>query len=149
MPDAPKILLRNVYGWFTRVERGLYALSDSGAQPWRNGRQRSQIKPPNVYRTPKLFPFEDRDRHFVLLIDDRERRELLFFSRRLRVTNLGCTRTIVKSTPFSEGTRIPTPDAEECMFLDDLSLGAASSGQFATDITLRAKCKQPPMSPIP
>ena len=30
MPDAPKILLRNVYGWFTRVERGLYALSDSG-----------------------------------------------------------------------------------------------------------------------
>ena len=28
MPDAPKILL--VYGWFTRVERGLYALSDSG-----------------------------------------------------------------------------------------------------------------------
>ena len=30
MPDAPKILLRNVYGWFTRVERGLYALSNSG-----------------------------------------------------------------------------------------------------------------------
>lgn len=30
MPDAPKILLRNVYGWFIRVERGLYALSESG-----------------------------------------------------------------------------------------------------------------------
>ena len=30
VPDAPKILLRNVYGWFIRVERGLYALSDSG-----------------------------------------------------------------------------------------------------------------------
>lgn len=30
MPDAPKILLRNVYGWFVRVERGIYALSDSG-----------------------------------------------------------------------------------------------------------------------
>lgn len=30
MPDAPKILLRNVYGWFTRVERGLYSLSDPG-----------------------------------------------------------------------------------------------------------------------
>jgi hypothetical protein len=29
-PDAAKILLRNVYGWFVRVERGLYALSDSG-----------------------------------------------------------------------------------------------------------------------
>jgi hypothetical protein len=30
VPDAPKILLRNVYGWFVRVERGTYALSDSG-----------------------------------------------------------------------------------------------------------------------
>jgi hypothetical protein len=29
-PDAAKILLRNVYGWFVRVERGLYALSDAG-----------------------------------------------------------------------------------------------------------------------
>jgi hypothetical protein len=35
MPDAPKILLRNVYGWFTRVERGLYACPIQGAQPWR------------------------------------------------------------------------------------------------------------------
>jgi hypothetical protein len=30
VPDAPKILRRNVYGWFTRVERGLYTLSQSG-----------------------------------------------------------------------------------------------------------------------
>jgi hypothetical protein len=30
MPDASKILLRNVYGWFVRVERGLYDLSESG-----------------------------------------------------------------------------------------------------------------------
>jgi hypothetical protein len=30
IPDAPKILLRNVYGWFVRQERGLYALSDQG-----------------------------------------------------------------------------------------------------------------------
>jgi hypothetical protein len=30
VPDAPKILLRNVYGWFVRVERGTYALSDLG-----------------------------------------------------------------------------------------------------------------------
>ena len=29
-PDAPKILLHNVYGWFERVERGIYALTDSG-----------------------------------------------------------------------------------------------------------------------
>jgi hypothetical protein len=30
MPDAPKILIRNVYGWFERVERGRYRLSDRG-----------------------------------------------------------------------------------------------------------------------
>jgi hypothetical protein len=30
VPDAPKILQRNVYGWFVRVERGLYALSEPG-----------------------------------------------------------------------------------------------------------------------
>ena len=29
-PDAPKILLDNVYGWFARVERGVYTLSDNG-----------------------------------------------------------------------------------------------------------------------
>ena len=30
VPDAPKILLNNVYGWFVRVERGLYALTKEG-----------------------------------------------------------------------------------------------------------------------
>lgn len=30
LPDAPKILLRNVYGWFLRIDRGTYTLSDSG-----------------------------------------------------------------------------------------------------------------------
>lgn len=29
-PDAPKILLSNYYGWFMRVERGVYALTDAG-----------------------------------------------------------------------------------------------------------------------
>lgn len=29
-PDAPKILQGNVYGWFERVERGIYALTDAG-----------------------------------------------------------------------------------------------------------------------
>ncbi len=28
--DAPKILQRNVYGWFERVARGIYALTDAG-----------------------------------------------------------------------------------------------------------------------
>jgi hypothetical protein len=30
IPDAPKILQGNVYGWFTKVERGLYTLTDQG-----------------------------------------------------------------------------------------------------------------------
>ena len=30
VPDAPKILLSNVYSWFVRIERGLYALTDQG-----------------------------------------------------------------------------------------------------------------------
>jgi hypothetical protein len=30
VPDAPKILLHNVYGWFMRVERGVYALAEPG-----------------------------------------------------------------------------------------------------------------------
>jgi hypothetical protein len=29
-PDAAKILLHNVYGWFARVERGIYELTDAG-----------------------------------------------------------------------------------------------------------------------
>lgn len=29
-PDAGKILLSNVYGWFARAERGVYALTDAG-----------------------------------------------------------------------------------------------------------------------
>jgi hypothetical protein len=30
VPDAPKILLSNVYGWFVRVDRGVYGLTDAG-----------------------------------------------------------------------------------------------------------------------
>jgi hypothetical protein len=30
MPDAPKILLSNVYGWFVRIARGTYTLSEVG-----------------------------------------------------------------------------------------------------------------------
>ena len=29
-PDAAKILQGNVYGWFERIERGLYRLTSSG-----------------------------------------------------------------------------------------------------------------------
>jgi hypothetical protein len=34
-PDAAKILLHNVYGWFERVDRGVYALTDAGAEALR------------------------------------------------------------------------------------------------------------------
>jgi hypothetical protein len=30
IPDAPKILQHNVYGWFDRAERGIYVLTDAG-----------------------------------------------------------------------------------------------------------------------
>jgi hypothetical protein len=30
IPDAPKILLHNVYGWFDRAERGIYVLTEAG-----------------------------------------------------------------------------------------------------------------------
>jgi hypothetical protein len=30
VPEAPKILQRNVYGWFQRTERGVYALTEAG-----------------------------------------------------------------------------------------------------------------------
>jgi hypothetical protein len=30
VPQAPKILLHNVYGWFSRVERGVYTLTEAG-----------------------------------------------------------------------------------------------------------------------
>lgn len=39
VPDAPKILLRNVYGWFVRVERGLYALTEKGQAALREWHQ--------------------------------------------------------------------------------------------------------------
>jgi hypothetical protein len=34
-PDAAKILLRDVYGWFTRAERGVYALTEAGREALR------------------------------------------------------------------------------------------------------------------
>jgi hypothetical protein len=30
IPDAPGILHGNVYGWFARVDRGVYGLTESG-----------------------------------------------------------------------------------------------------------------------
>lgn len=43
VPDGPKILLANVYGWFARIERGLYGLTVEGRAA--------------LTRWPQLLPF--------------------------------------------------------------------------------------------
>ncbi len=43
IPDAPKILQRNVYGWFARQSRGLYALTDAGEEALRRWPQDAPI----------------------------------------------------------------------------------------------------------
>jgi hypothetical protein len=40
-PDAPKILLHNVYGWFDRAERGVYVLTDAGRAALKRWPQRA------------------------------------------------------------------------------------------------------------
>ena len=43
MPDAAKILQRNVYGWFDRAERGVYALTKAGHAALRRWPQHGQM----------------------------------------------------------------------------------------------------------
>jgi hypothetical protein len=43
VPDGPKILLHNVYGWFSRVERGVYALTPDGVAALARWPQQSVI----------------------------------------------------------------------------------------------------------
>jgi hypothetical protein len=45
IPDAPKILLRNVYGWFFRVERGTYGLTPEGTAALARWPQASSFDP--------------------------------------------------------------------------------------------------------
>jgi hypothetical protein len=47
IPDAPKILQHNVYGWFDRTERGVYALTEAGRAALRRWPQ-----PPQAEETP-------------------------------------------------------------------------------------------------
>jgi hypothetical protein len=42
IPDAPKILLHNYYGWFDRTERGIYALTAAGHAALKRWPQRLQ-----------------------------------------------------------------------------------------------------------
>jgi hypothetical protein len=45
-PDAGRILLRNVYGWFERIEPGLYRLAEGGAAALRHWAQVGDGHPP-------------------------------------------------------------------------------------------------------
>jgi hypothetical protein len=45
IPEAPKILLRNVYGWFFRVERGTYGLTPEGTAALARWPQASSFVP--------------------------------------------------------------------------------------------------------
>lgn len=56
IPDAPKILQRNVYGWFDKVERGVYRLNDTGRAALARWRPPTSptgplVPPPSVDRT--------------------------------------------------------------------------------------------------
>ena len=58
-------------------------------------------------QTSKSSPSDGRRCHFVLLLDHTLRRVLLFLSRHLGVTNLGCTLPIAQLALSSEGIRVP------------------------------------------
>ena len=108
MPDAPEILLRNVYGWFIRVERGLYAVSDAGRAAlaqW-HAAIPTQSQRACVERQC-LLRLSTQGAIFLLTIGQSQKCALLFFPRHLQVTNFRCTRPIAQSTLFSEGTRVP------------------------------------------
>jgi hypothetical protein len=44
-PDAAKMLLNNVYGWFERLERGLYGLTPAGIEALARWPQAIAAKP--------------------------------------------------------------------------------------------------------
>lgn len=68
---------------------------------------------------------------------------MLFFALHLRVTNLRCTRPIAQSKLFQKELVSPSSDAEECMLLDDSSLGALSYCHFAADTHRSVDRNQP------
>lgn len=51
IPEAAKILLRNVYGWFDRTERGVYALTESGQAALRRWPQHPHMQDSHIQST--------------------------------------------------------------------------------------------------
>jgi hypothetical protein len=61
-PDAPKILLHNVYGWFDRVARGLYGLTEAGRAALERWPQSAAQSPaPSTPRNAANDRFSGRD----------------------------------------------------------------------------------------
>ena len=62
MPNAAKILFRNVYGWFRRTEHGVYAVTEAGRAavgrwpqaPVRTGGSETAIPPDRSARDDRL-----------------------------------------------------------------------------------------------
>jgi len=52
IPEAGKILLHNVYGWFDRTERGIYALTEAGRAALRRWPQHALDRADTVERVP-------------------------------------------------------------------------------------------------
>jgi hypothetical protein len=53
LPDAPKILLGNVYGWFVRIERGVYTLSEGGRTALVRWKAHVPSQPPQDTASPQ------------------------------------------------------------------------------------------------
>ena len=54
-PDAAKILLNDVYGWFARIERGVYALTDAGRAALARWPQASAREPRSTMSRPHTY----------------------------------------------------------------------------------------------
>ncbi len=56
-PDAGRILLRNVYGWFERTQRGVYQLTADGEAALRRWPDASVIHASNALALPDTLAF--------------------------------------------------------------------------------------------
>jgi hypothetical protein len=56
-PDAGRILLRNVYGWFERTQRGVYQLTVDGEAALRRWPDASVIHASNAVALPGTLAF--------------------------------------------------------------------------------------------
>jgi len=53
VPEAPKILRGNFYGWFINVERGVYTLTDAGRAALQRWPDYASVAPPAIAAAPR------------------------------------------------------------------------------------------------